>query len=185
MTGHKILIIKTGYSEILDKEGTSREVSKGDVLRTTPVLHLYKGDKVTWLADQKAFPLLEGNPLISRLMHYDFQTRDQLMAERFDVVINLEKFPPLCALATQIEAWKKHGFRLDRDTGEAKAYDRSSEVLTVSADLATKRRNRKKAQELLFEMVGEKWNGETYILGYQPKTRETYDVAFNTNVGNN
>lgn len=38
----KILIITTGYSEILDMESDSRTVSFGDVLKTTPLLHVYK-----------------------------------------------------------------------------------------------------------------------------------------------
>ena len=38
----KVLIIKTGYSEVLHNEYDSRKVSKGDVLRATAILHLYK-----------------------------------------------------------------------------------------------------------------------------------------------
>jgi heptosyltransferase II len=183
MGEHKILILKTGYSEILDKESISRKVSLGDVLRTTPILHLYKNNKVIWVSDEQACPLLEGNQFISRLMPYDFSTRDQLLAERFDTLINLEKFPPICALANQINAWRKYGFRLDPQTGKAEAYDRASEVLTVSADISCKKENKRTVQELLFEMVGAKWDGEEYILGYKPKSKEIYDVGLNMKVG--
>jgi heptosyltransferase-2 len=186
MKSNKILIIKTGYSEILDRETCIRKVSLGDVLRTTPILHLYKGQNVTWLTDLEAFPLLERNPYITRLMAYDFTTRDQLLAEIFDSMINLEKYPPICGLASQINAWKKYGFRLDAHTGKSQAYDRASEVLTVSADPNAKKDNKRTIQELLFEMVGEKWKGEEYILGYKPKKpnqRNKYDVLLNTKIG--
>lgn len=183
MTKHKILIIKTGYSEILDAEGNSRRVSLGDVLRTTPLLHLYKDDRVTWVADSEAFPLLEGIKYIDRLLPYDFTTAMQLRAERFDTLINLEKVPGICALSNDIQAWRKFGFRFDSEKGSAEAYDRAFEVLAVSSSPKVKKENQRLSQELLFEMVGHKWAGEEYLLGYNPKNHEEYDVGLNMNVG--
>lgn len=183
MGKHKILIIKTGYSEILDDRNNSRKVSLGDVLRTTAVLHVFKNDEVTWITDKEAFPLLEKNPYIKRLLPYDFTTVLQLEAEEFDVVINLEKVPGICAWADKIKAWKKFGFRFDSKTGSAEAYDKAFEVLAVSSDVESKRLNERTGQELLFEMVGQKWNGEDYVLGYKPDTPEIFDVGLNTQIG--
>src|SRR3989344_103664 len=99
MRKEKILIIKTGYSEFLDKEANLRKVSLGDVLRTTPLLHLYKNDYVTWVSDREAFPLLENNPYINRLLPLDFTTAMHLLdEEEFDTVINLEKNYDICKL---------------------------------------------------------------------------------------
>lgn len=180
----KILIIKTGYSEFLDKEKDSRKVSLGDVLRTTPLLHLYKNDNVTWVTDEYAYPLLKDNKYIDRILFLDLLTIEQLKAEEFDSVINLEKIPGICALADKIKAWKKYGFRLDTKTGEAKAYDKAFEVLAVSSDPEAKKENTKTTEELLFEMVGREWKGEEYILGYRPTTiEEVYDIGLNTQVG--
>ncbi|MGV8151732.1 MAG: glycosyltransferase family 9 protein [Candidatus Nanoarchaeia archaeon] len=179
----KILIIKTGYSEFLEEEKDSRVASYGDILRTTPLLHLYKNDHVTWVTDRKAFPLLEGNPYIKRLLGYDFITAEQLKAERFDMIINLEKVPGICALTDNIRAWKKYGFRFDSETGKAEAYDKAFEVLAVSANAKEKKENKKHTQSLLFEMVGKKWNKEEPILGYKPKSKEIYDVGLNLKVG--
>src|SRR3989344_2548321 len=109
----KILIIKTGYSEFLDKENNFRKVSLGDILRTTPLLHLFKNDHVTWVTDESAYPLLKDNPYIHRILFLDFLTMQQLQAEEFDTIINLEKIPGICALTDKIKAWKKYGFRLD------------------------------------------------------------------------
>jgi heptosyltransferase-2 len=183
MGKNKVLIIKTGYSEVLDERGNSRKVSLGDILRTTCLLHLYKKDRVTWVTDQYAFPLLEENQFIENLLPYDFTTALQLKYEEFDTVINLEKVPGICALADQIHAWKKYGFRFNRREGYAEAYDKAFDVLAVSSDPILKKENKKTAQELLFEMVGSKWNGEEYILGYKPKTKENYDIGLNTIIG--
>jgi heptosyltransferase-2 len=184
MKNHKILIIKTGYSEILEDRNNSRKVSLGDVLRTTPILQLYKNDSVTWVTDIEAFPLLEGNPRIHKLLPYDFTTALQLEAEEFDTVVNLEKIPGICALIEKVKFRRnKFGFNFNSQTGEAEAFDRAYEVLTVSSDKTAKKENKRASQELLFEMVGAKWNGEEYSLGYAPQTRETLDIALNTQVG--
>ena len=180
----KILIIKTGYSEILEQTKDSRLVSLGDVLRITPLLHLYKNDDVVWLTDMKAFPLLENNPYINRLLRYDFTTAFQLLSEEFDRVINLEKVPGICALSDKIRARKsRYGFTFNTQTGKVEALDRASETLNISDDSYLKKTNQKIFHELLFEIVGEEWKQEGYILGYQPKSEEVYDVGLNTTVG--
>lgn len=180
----KILIIKTGYSEFLEKENNEYKVSYGDVLRTTPLLHAYKGHDVTWVTDKKAFPLLEKNKYITRLLSYDFNTAIQLQSEEFDVVINLEKNPGICALSDNIHARKsKHGFTFNTQTGGAEALDKAFETLSISANPELKKQNKKNVQELLFEMIGKKWQGEEFILGYCPKTEEIYDVGLNTQIG--
>jgi heptosyltransferase II len=186
MKKHKVLIIKTGYSEILDGQNNSRIVSLGDIVRTTPLLHLYKKDYVTWVTDSKAFPLLEGlvnQKYIHNLLPFDPITLKQLEKERFDTLINLEKIPGICALADDINAWKKYGFRFDSDTGLAEAYDKAFEILAVGSNPKSKKENKRPAVELMFELVGEKWNKEEYLLGYNPKSKERYDIAFNTQVG--
>lgn len=180
----KVLIIKTGYSEILEGGSNSRRVSFGDILRTTPLLHLYKNNNVTWVTDFDAFPLLEDNPFISKLLPYDFTTVLQLGAEEFDIVINLEKIPGICVLADRIRTrHSRHGFTFNSQTGEAEAYDKAYDVLTVSSDPNAKKDNKRTSQELLFEMIGAKWNGEEYVLGYKPKTDEKYDIVLNTQIG--
>ncbi len=179
----KILIIKAGYSEFLEGHTDSRKVSFGDVLRATPILHLFKGDSVTWLTDEKAFPLLEGNLFIERLLRLDWITISQLKEERFDTIINLEKIPGISAIADDIYAVRRFGFRFDPELGESKAYDKAYDVLAICSDPEIKKENKKTAQELLFELAGQIWKGEEYILGYKPKTQEIYDIALNTQVG--
>jgi len=179
---HKILIIKLGYSETLIPEIGSN-CSLGDVFRTTAVLHLFKDDHVTWLTDIAAVPLLEGNPYIDRIMSFDLLSVLQLEEERFDKVINLEKVPGICGLADKISAWSNFGFRLDQETGAAEAYEMSYEALAVATRENIKKLNNKTWVELLFEMLGAQWQGESFVLGYKPKTVPEFDLGFNIHVG--
>jgi heptosyltransferase-2 len=178
----KVLIIKSGYSEFLLNKDSDKP-SLGDILRITPILHLFKNDYVVWLTDKSAIPLLEGNKYIDKVLPLDFSTTIDLLEEDFDIVINLEKNNNLCKLSNKINAWKRYGFRYDKNKNKAEAYDRASEVLAYGADINIKKKSKKLAQELLFELVGEKWKGEEYILGYKPKSKEIFDIGLNTRVG--
>lgn len=178
----KVLILKSGYSEVLFNKDSNKP-SFGDVLRITPILHLFKRDNVTWVTDKDAFPLLEGNHYIEKLLPFDFNTAINLLDEDFDTVINLEKNHDICKLSNKINAWKKYGFRFDNRKNKVESYDKAFEVLAQSSDINIKKNSKKLSQELIFELMGEEWNGEEYILGYKPKTKERYDVGFNTKVG--
>ncbi len=184
MTAKKVLIIKLGYSETLDKE-ISTTTSLGDVLRTTVILNYLKDDDVTWLVDEKAYPLLENNPFINRILIFNLESVLQLQRERFDTVINLEKGPGICAFSDSINAWRRFGFRFDVNRGVAQAYDGAEKVLSLCLDLEKKKENLKFWQDALASMVGEKWTEKKeYILGYNPASLVKYDVGFNWIAGN-
>lgn len=179
----KVLIVKLGFTETMDHRISLDNISLGDIFRTTGILHLFKNDEVTWLTTQEGVPLLLNNPYIKRILAYDLTSVLQLQKEHFDVVVNLEKVPGICAFTDSISAWRRYGFRFDVRKGEAEAYEHSYEVLANSDDPNLRKRMRKHWIEMLYEMIGANWNGEGYILGYSPKTKETYDIGFNTNVG--
>lgn len=179
----KVLIVKLGFTETMDHRISLDNISLGDIFRTTGILHLFKTDDVTWLTTQEGVPLLIDNPYIKRILTYDLTSILQLQKEHFDVVVNLEKIPGICAFTDSISAWRRYGFRFDVRRGEAQAYEHSYEVLANSDDPQLRKRMKKHWIEMLYEMIGARWNGESYILGYKPKTKETYDIGFNTNVG--
>lgn len=179
----KILIVKLGFTETIDHKINSDSVSLGDIFRTTSILNIFKDDEVSWLTSKEGLPLLTGNPFIKRILVYDLATVLQLQAEQFDVVVNLERIPGICALTDSISAWRRYGFRFDAQKGIAEAYEHSYEVLANSDDPQLRKMMKKHWIEMLFEMIGKKWNGECYILGYRPKTKKRFDVGFNTNVG--
>jgi heptosyltransferase-2 len=180
----KVLIVKPGYSETLDPE-TTGVVSLGDVLRTTVVLHLFPAPhyEVTWLVDQAGAPLLKGNPLVHRILVVNAFTPFHLMAEWFDIVVNLEKDPGICALVDKIPAWRRYGFRFDPRSGTAVAHDHAEEAHSVASDQDVKRRQTKSWSALLYGILGVPYDGQPYVLGYRPRTTEDVDVGLNHKVG--
>ncbi|MBU4313086.1 MAG: glycosyltransferase family 9 protein [Candidatus Omnitrophica bacterium] len=179
----KILIVKLGFTETIDKRISTEDVSLGDVFRTTVILHLFKKDEVSWLTTKEASSLLVDNPYIDRLLIYDLTIALQLKSEQFDIIINLEKVPGICALTDSIHAWKRYGFRFDAKKGIAEAYEHSYEALANSEDPNLRRNMKKNWTQMLYEMVGARWSGKGYVLAYRPKTKEKFDIGFNIKVG--
>ena len=181
----KIIVIKLGYSETLDPE-IGRVPSLGDVLRTTPILwaikERYPDSHVTWLVSEQAEPLLNGNKFIDRLLIWDNFVPFQLMKEKFDVLINLEKIGGICALTDMIDAWVKYGFRFETLTGTYHAYEKGLDFMSYIEDKKTDN-GKGYWQQVLIEMLGVPWKGQEYIVGYEPKTEEVFDIGFNHEVG--
>jgi heptosyltransferase-2 len=178
----KVLIIKLGYSETLDKE-IRTTTSLGDVLRTTVILNFLKSEDVSWLVDEKAYPLLADNPRIKRILIFNLESVLQLQRERFDTVINLEKGPGICAFSDSINAWRRFGFRFDDTEGIAQAYDGAEKVLSLCFDLEKKKGSHRHWQDALASMIGKRWEREEYIIGYKPKSSIKFDIGFNWAVG--
>jgi len=178
-----ILIIKTGYSETFDKE-ISNSCSLGDVLRTTVILHSFKNPsyKITWLMDKRAYPLLESNPYIHRILFYP-PARAGLLKEEFDIIINLEKVPEICAFADSIKAKDRLGFGYDKNKKSYKPYPGAEIAVSICENETLKRKNTKSWQQMLIELIGKKWERQTYILGYKPNSLVQYDVGLNWQVG--
>ena len=177
----RILVIKLGYSETLDSM-LSLTTSLGDVLRTTVILNFFRKDRVDWLVDAQASPLLAGNKFISTVWSYNPAVLDALRAIPYDTVINFEKMPEICRFAASLSAKHFFGFLYNgsgyevRGAGKGNA---SSRLIKMSNDLVMKRRNRDCWQKILCAAIGKKWEGQGYILGYQPKSSGQWDVGFN------
>ena len=182
----KILVIKLGFSETLDSE-IGRVPSLGDVLRTTPILwalkEKYPNSHVTWLTSQNAEQLLSGNKLINRLLVWDEFVPFQIMKEKFDVLINLEKIPGVCALSDMIDAWVKYGFRFESINGTYHGYERGMAFIDYIEEKRKTNKSKGFWQQVLIEMLGVQWKEQEYILGYTPKTVEVFDVGLNFEVG--
>ncbi|HBR18395.1 MAG TPA: glycosyl transferase [Deltaproteobacteria bacterium] len=182
----KVLIIKLGYSETLDLE-IGRVPSLGDVLRTTPILwalkEKYSESHITWLVDVHAEPLLINNMLIDRILVWDSFVPFQLMKEKFDVLINFEKIPGVCALADMIDAWVKYGFRFESIDGTYHAYENGLDFINYIEEKIKTNKPTGVWQQVLIEMLGVTWKEQEYIIGYKPKTKEIYDIGLNYKVG--
>lgn len=160
MSRERLLIIKPGYSETLDPE-VSGTVSLGDVFRSTVLLHAFTRDRydITWVTDALAWPLLRGNAMIDRVIKINPFTPFHLARDYFDIVVNLEKDPGICALADTIPGWKKFGFRYDPREGRVAGHREAEQALSIAQDPHLKQRLGRNWSELLFDLIGRSWGG--------------------------
>lgn len=149
-----ILIIKVG--------------ALGDVLRTTPLLKPLQGN-IVWVTSDKAAPLLLGNPDISRI-YFINDLPDSLLNEQFDLVINLEEDSETAELASKLNKKSLVGAYM----GEAGITYTESASEWFDMSLIS-RFGRKKAdelkvstrssyQEVIFSLLGLRFQGEEYVL---------------------
>ncbi|MBI4308701.1 MAG: hypothetical protein HY591_00045 [Candidatus Omnitrophica bacterium] len=179
-TPREILIIKTGFSEFLDR-GISTTVSLGDVLICTSLLHLYKNDRVTWVTDWQARQLLQGNPYIHELLIFGTAALEGIAGRAFDAVINLEKDIGICTFLNRVAAKKKYGFYFNDKDHRIMTHKRSTEYLLSGQE--NHRGIDKNALELLYETVDQKWQGQGLVLALKKRERIKYDIGFNHEVG--
>ena len=183
MKKRKVLIVKLGYTETLEKNWSTETVSLGDIFRTTPILHLFKNDYIVWLTTSEGKQLLEDNPYIDRLMIYDLTSTLQLQREQFDIIINLERVPGVCALTDSIPAWNRYGFRFDSQKGSSAAYDSAFDVISAGDKPELRKKMNLHWIEMLYQVLRKEWKSQSYILGYKPQTKESFDIGFNFRVG--
>ncbi len=146
----RILLIKLGAA--------------GDVVRTTPLLHPlgrdYPRHRLTWLTE---FPDLVPMSVPDRRR---FDATSVLWARNtaFDLVINLDKDPEACALATEVLADRKFGFVLG-DDGFCSAVGEAAEakILTGVFDDVNQRNSLSYPAEI-FGICGYEFAGEEYVL---------------------
>ena len=141
----------------------------GDVARTTailPALHeRYDPVHVTWLVAPAAEALLAGNPSIDVLLPCNAPSLEQLRAERFDVVLSLDKTARAAAAAMNVAAPRKLGFGLSA-AGTVFPLNPGAEyafLLGLSDDLKF-RRNTRTYQDIIFECCDLRFEGEDYCL---------------------
>jgi heptosyltransferase-2 len=141
----------------------------GDVLRTTPLLaglkRAYPRSHITWVVDPGALPLLKHNPLIDRLLPFDFAALLPLECETFDLILGLEKETRGAALVSKIKATEKRGFGLG-ENGNIFPLNPASEYafhLGLSDELKFYR-NEKTYPELIFEIAEIEYRGDEYVL---------------------
>jgi len=180
----KILIIKLGYTEILDRM-LSFTTSLGEILRTTFILHYFKKDYVVWLVDEKAVPLLKNNEYINEILVYNSKNIQELKNQTFDVIINLEKMPQVCELLKFIKAKERLGFGYaNTEYKDNECLSGKGKLIEISKSVEKRKNNKDSWQQILAEAIGKQWEGETYILGYKPNSKIKYDVGFNWTTSN-
>jgi ADP-heptose:LPS heptosyltransferase len=139
----RILIVKLGAA--------------GDVLRTTCVLPALRAawpaSQITWVTERSAVSLLEGNPLIDRILPRDAAT-ERLLVERFDLVLGLDNDADGGALAALARCRERRGYALD-DRGRLMPVNEGARRWwQMGLDDRLKRANRRTHSDLLHEVCG-------------------------------
>jgi ADP-heptose:LPS heptosyltransferase len=148
----------------------------GDVIRTTPLLtnlkSTYPKARIWWLTlTPEILPSLVDEPLAFTLKNIV-----SLRSLTFDILYNLDKDREACALAEQISAKTKKGFRLIN--GIISPVDSASEskyLTGVFDDLS--QLNTKSYPEEIFEICGFSFNGERYILDRPASPSTTWKIS--------
>lgn len=150
--GRRVLVLKIG--------------ALGDVLRTTPVLpalHASAPVHVTWVTGAAAAPLLAGHPRIDRLLTPGYETSERLGAERFDLLLSLDKDPYSTALAMRVPAAERRGFGRDAHGSLVPLHPDASYAYDLGlSDRLKFHANTRTYQDVIFEVCGLPWRAQEY-----------------------
>lgn len=153
----------------------------GDVVRTTPLLSQFTGE-VTWITASRNLPLLRGTSALFRCLPWE--ERSFALDREYDLVINLEDEEEVARFASSVVSDRLFG-AFASDAGSVAYTPDSAPWFDLSlisrfgrerAD-ALKYHNRRSYQELLFDGLGWRFEGQSYLL--PPATSSTLrgDVA--------
>ena len=137
----------------------------GEVIRCTPILHYLKKHHpaayVVWVTE---FPDLIPDGWVDQVVHSTWQAAEWIKAQKWNLILSLDKDVTPCAIARQSRADVIKGFTLD-DMGHIVAADADSERKwqTGIFDDLMKACTRHYVEEM-FEICGWPYSGETYIL---------------------
>jgi heptosyltransferase-2 len=138
----------------------------GDVLRTTPILPALRESgpvHVTWVVAPEALPLLAGHPRIDRLLVPGWETSERLGAERFDVVLSLDKDPYTTSLAGRVPAAERRGFGRDAKGALVPLHPDARYAYDLGlSDRLKFFENQRTYQDVIFEVAGLRWTGQEY-----------------------
>lgn len=153
----------------------------GDVVRTTTLLHKLAGD-ITWVTAPNNIALLDS--LRPNLRCVVWENRAQALDREYDLVISLEDEAETAAFVKSAKAKRVFGAYLSGD-GQVKYSDDAKRWFDLSLISVHGRKradelkylNRATYQEMVFDGLGFKFNGEPYVLPTPPKTDLSGDVA--------
>lgn len=159
----------------------------GDVVRTTPLMHRLRG-QITWLTAAKNTVLLEN--VTSNLRCFSWEERERALDERYDLAINLEDTLDVAQFLKKVECSEIFGAHVDSDnaltyTENSRRWFDLSLISTYGKQEAdkVKFRNRRTYQEMIFDGLGFRFTGETYLLPEPIETGLSGDVAIAADAG--
>ena len=159
----------------------------GDVVRTTPLLSQLSG-QITWLTAAKNITLLEN--LTDNLRCFSWEERANVLDSHYDLAINLEDTFDVAQFLRTIECREIFGAYLD--SNNSVTYTASSRRwfdLSLISSYGRRRAdelkllNRQTYQEMIFEGLGFRFAGETYLVPEPIETGLSGDVAIAADAG--
>ena len=152
----------------------------GDVVRTTTLLRKLQGD-VTWVTHKMNVELLRGLPRVRCL---SWEERAAAQDRKYDLVINLEDEMSTATFANGIDHDRCFGAYLSGHdsiayTDDARAWFDMSLISVYGRRRADelKLQNRRTYQDLIFQGLGWRFEGEQYLLAPPTPTALGGDVA--------
>jgi ADP-heptose:LPS heptosyltransferase len=159
----------------------------GDVVRTTPLLSRLKG-QVTWLTGSQNTVLLQG--LNCDLRCFSWEERAKVSKNHYDLVINLEDTLDVAQFLKTVRCGEIFGAYLGSDClvtyteNSRRWFDLS--LISAHGKLKAdklKFQNRQTYQELVFDGLGFRFAGETYLLPEPIETELAGDIAIAADAG--
>jgi len=159
----------------------------GDVARTTPLLSQFNGH-VTWLTEAKNIVLLDG--LQDSLRCFSWEERGRALDTDYDLAINLEDTLDVAQFLKTVRCSQIFGAWLDSDntlryTDDSRRWFDLSLISSYGRQQADRLKllNRHTYQELIFDGLGFRFAGETYLLPEPIETGLSGDVAIAADAG--
>ena len=151
-----------------------------DVVRTTTLLRRLQGE-VTWVTAKTNVELLDGLPGVRCL---SWEAREAARDRSYDLVINLEDEAETAGFVAQVTHTQLFGAYLKEDrsvayTDDSRQWFDLSLISVYGRQRADelKLRNRRTYQELVFEGLGLRFSGESYLVRPPAATLLRGDVA--------
>ena len=159
----------------------------GDVVRTTPLIGRFAG-QIAWLTAAKNTVLLEN--ITDNLRCFSWEERQLVPDIRYDLIINLEDTLDVGLYLKTLQTTQLFGAYVDsanqlRYTDDSRRWFDLSLISAYGREQADKLKlkNRRTYQDLIFEGLGFRFAGETYLLPEPIETGLSGDVAIAAEAG--
>jgi heptosyltransferase-2 len=159
----------------------------GDVVRTTPLITRLSGD-ITWVTAAKNTVLLKD--LKDNVRCFSWEEREKTLDAQYDLAINLEDTPEAAEFLKKVRCHEIFGAYIDsknslRYTKNSRRWFDLSLISSYGKLKADQLKflNRQTYQELIFDGLGFRFAGETYLLPEPIETGLSGDVAIAADAG--
>ncbi len=161
----------------------------GDVLRNTSVVNAIRRAHpcagLTWLTQERAVPLLEGNPQVDRVLSLSPGVQAILDCLEFDLVLNADKSLQAGALAMRCRTTERRGFGVNEHGAIVPLNAEAEFLYRMGLDDHLKFfENTRSAQAILCEALGFAHQNEPYVFTVDDRSSlPRRMVGFNTGCG--